>query len=69
MVAYETKESVKHQKQIIYKKEPSKLREERLAYDQSKKASLCQYQNSVLSVKEKGQKKKSFLFMKYLLQR
>lgn len=35
----------------------------------SQKASLCQYQNSVLSVKEKGQKKKSFLFMKYLLKR
>lgn len=35
----------------------------------SQKASLCQYQNSVLSVKEKGQKKKSFIFMKYLSER
>lgn len=36
MVAYETKECVKHKKQIIYKKEAPELSKERLAYDQSK---------------------------------
>lgn len=60
MVAYETKESVKQQKQIIYKKEASELREERLAYDQSKKLPCANIKTLFCQSRRKDRKRRVF---------